>query len=172
MRSELQVQTITALTANQRAVSTTPMDWTTKKGWYEDLPTSGERLTGTPLLINGTLFYNTFIPSLSPCDFGGGGFLMAVNFKNGGQESFRVFDSNGDGKVDKNDALLGGINVGAALGGATFIAPGERGKDGVAITIATKPLGGATGGSAAAGSTIAWQVWQGKRISWRELTPQ
>lgn len=115
--SDLQVQT---MTGSNRTLSTNTIS-ATQKGWYINLPTSKERLTGLPKLIKSLFFFNTLIPSVSPCDAGGEGWLMAVDSKTGGQPSAPVFDINNDGIFNSSDANVGGIQIGASIGGTTFI---------------------------------------------------
>jgi len=99
------------------------------KGWYLDFPVnlvngvagSAERVTGSAKLVSGTLLFNTFIPSDTPCDFGGTGWLMALDYASGTMEPFNVFDTDGNGKFDKNDMAAAGVQVGAALGGSAII---------------------------------------------------
>ena len=99
------------------------------KGWYLNFPdnmiltTKGpaERTTGSPKLVLGTLLFNTFIPSNTPCDYGGTGWLMAVDYATGDIRPFNVFDTDGSGKFDGGDTAAAGVQVGAALGGSTII---------------------------------------------------
>lgn len=111
----------------------------THRGWYMDLlatgvdasvsgcpiPTStqiAERVTGIPEMINGTIYFNTLIPSDLPCDAGGGGWLMSMDYLTGGLvDTRRIFDTDGSGTIDDDDALVGGYQVGAAIGGTTLI---------------------------------------------------
>lgn len=90
------------------------------KGWYMDLP-AGERVTGSPKLENGKLFFNTFIPSVTPCDFGGDGWLMAVGYLDGSTLADPTFDTDGSNTVNAKDGTVAGVQVGAALGGTTLI---------------------------------------------------
>ena len=46
-----------------------------KRGWYVDFPASeksGERVVTNPLVVDGTLFFNSLIPGTDPCAGGGG----------------------------------------------------------------------------------------------------
>lgn len=130
-------------------------------GWYMDLPSSGERVTGSPSLVSGIIFFNTFIPSTSPCDFGGTGWLMALHYLDGSLIPSAVFDTNQDGQIDMNDFSVAGIQVGAALGGTTLIKGGGGSSTGVGVSSTTS------------GSTPADQVNFGPgssgRITWREI---
>ncbi len=113
------------------ATSGVPTAWL---GWRMDLPTSGERLTGIPQLINSVIYFSTFIPSSAACQHGGDGWLMALDYASGTLLAYPVFDSNGDGIMNFNsDARGGGVKTGAALGGATFLRAGGKTGQGVAL---------------------------------------
>jgi type IV pilus assembly protein PilY1 len=103
-------QTVNGVTYPTRTVTGTAGS----SGWYLDLPISGERATGIPKLSNGILFFNTFIPSSSPCDAGGTGWLMALNYYTGLTPTHQVF-------ADFGTTPLAGVQFGAALGGTTLI---------------------------------------------------
>lgn len=109
-------------------------------GWYWDMldgqnaAPRGERLTGKSTLINGVILFNTFYPltdtytdangvaqtELDPCQYGGDGWIMALDAVNGSMNSFPVFDLNQDGVVNATDATAAGVKVGAAIGGTSF----------------------------------------------------
>lgn len=111
-------------------------------GWYWDMPTAGERLTGKVNVINGVALFNTFfpapdtytdangvtqvrmidgVPQLDPCQYGGDGWLMGLNAVYGYMEDrFSIFDINQDGVVNISDSAAAGVKVGAAIGGTTF----------------------------------------------------
>ncbi|WP_341678967.1 PilC/PilY family type IV pilus protein [Niveibacterium sp. SC-1] len=166
-RSDLLVQTISN-TSTGRTVTDEDIDWSTKKGWVEDLPASGERVTGAPFVISGVLFYNTLIPSSSPCKFGGSGYFMAVDYANGGLLSWAVFDTSGDNQFTNADVPSAGVETGLAPGGTRLLLPSGESTRGVAITNPTdltqdsKPRPTPTDLRGAGGS----------RISWRELIPR
>lgn len=134
----------------------------THMGWYMDLPTSGERLTGIAKLDAGTIFFNTLIPSTLPCDAGGTGWLMALNYLNGGLLGFPVFDTNSDGLVNSSDTLVGGLQIGAALGGTTLIRGTEAGPIGVGVSSLT------TGHMTTTMINFGPPEMRG-RVSWREI---
>ncbi|MDD5389226.1 MAG: PilC/PilY family type IV pilus protein [Gallionellaceae bacterium] len=103
-------------------------------GWRMDLPSTGERLTGIPQLLNRVIYFSTFIPSDAPCQHGGDGWLMALDYENGTLLAYPPFDSNGDGILNYNsDVRGGGVRTGAALGGATFLRAASGASQGVAL---------------------------------------
>jgi type IV pilus assembly protein PilY1 len=52
-------------------------------GWFLDLPDSGERVLGTPLVLEGEVFFSTVVPGTTTCAAGGTSFIMAVNSGSG-----------------------------------------------------------------------------------------
>jgi type IV pilus assembly protein PilY1 len=116
-RSTLQVQTITSTTMTLRGQANTPVrrvsgntvDWTTKRGWYIDLPSSMERVIGAASVRDGRAIFTTVIPSPDPCQFGGSGWLMEVSATTGAKLPYAVFDTNGDKLVNANDDDISGV---------------------------------------------------------------
>ncbi len=116
-RSVLQQQTITAETVVppfERTVSNNSVDWTTKRGWYIDLPQSGtepaERSVIMPMLNFGRIIFTTLIPSTDPCEAGGRNWLMLLDAETGGMMSAPQFDVNHDGKLDSGDRVIAGVS--------------------------------------------------------------
>lgn len=68
-------------------------------GWYYDLPDPGERVTTNPAIRGDIVFFNTLIPSLEPCGYGGSGWELGVNTADG-SSTCGTFDTNGDGILD------------------------------------------------------------------------
>jgi len=144
-----------------KGCGTSPACPTAPQGWYADLPTTGERTTGTPKLVSGNVFFNTFIPSVSPCEFGGTGWLMSLNYLTGAMPSPGVFDSNKDAKIDGSDTPVSGAQIGAALGGTTLIKGSGAVTTGVGVSSTTE------------GKTPTMLINFGAgsrgRITWREI---
>jgi type IV pilus assembly protein PilY1 len=145
----------------KRTISGTSIDWATKKGWFLDLPASGERLTGVSKLVRGNFFFNTLIPSTVACASGGTGWLMAMDSLTGALPSFPVFDVNSDGKFNSADAGIGGLKIGAAIGGTTFIQGGDDSSVGLGVASLTS------------GALITPPINFGSptrgRVNWREI---
>lgn len=131
------------------------------QGWYTDLPTLGERATGTAKLVSGNIYFNTFIPSVSPCEFGGAGWLMALNYLTGELPFPGIFDTNKDGVIDNLDTAVSGAQIGAALGGTTLIKGSEASTTGVGVSSTTDGKTPTTLINFGAGSR--------GRITWREI---
>jgi type IV pilus assembly protein PilY1 len=103
-RSNLIGQTLSgSSTASVRVPSDDTVDYSSKYGWYFDLPTSGERVTVDPRIRGDYVFFNTLIPDPNTCNSKGYGWLMALKLVNGGEPKKPVFDINNDGVVDSND---------------------------------------------------------------------
>ena len=115
-RSTLQAQTISTVNISLRGVATdvrevttTAVDWTTKRGWYIDLPTSMERVIGSAAVRDNRVIFTTLIPSTDPCVFGGSGWLMEVSAITGAQLPYAVFDTTNDKLVTADDRILAGV---------------------------------------------------------------
>ena len=113
------VEVVTEGGKKYRDVSQNVVNWGLLKGWYLDLPDSGERVIVDPLLRFGKFVVTTSIPNADPCAAGGSSWLMVVDYLGGGRVSTLTFDVNNDGKVTDADKL-------------TFAA-GDHGGSGVAI---------------------------------------
>ncbi len=127
-RSDLLVQTLDSGSsdADHRVMTDTAISYgATHKGWYFDLPTSGERVTVNPIVRGKLLIFATLIPGTQLCRPEGDGWVMVVNPANGGQPGFATFDVNGDGVIDANDKIdgkvVGGFRVGGIPGGLGVI---------------------------------------------------
>ncbi|WP_295383978.1 PilC/PilY family type IV pilus protein [uncultured Thiodictyon sp.] len=162
---------------NYRIPSQHPIDWRvaagdpaancaapctpTYLGWYLDLPTSGERTTAIPRVLGRLLFFNTFIPSTEPCNVGGTGWLMTLDWRSGGLPSFQVFDTNASGEIGSGDTPVGGYQVGAVLGGTNLIAAGRGGSVGVGVSSLT--------GGRLVSTLINFGGMVAGRSNWREI---
>lgn len=92
LRSNLKQQTFTT-SGTTRTTSTATSDNVVysgtgaKKGWYIDLPVSGERINTNPALTLGVLYFTSNIPNSDPCNPGGSSWLNALDYQNGQQTS-------------------------------------------------------------------------------------
>ena len=86
------------------------MNYPPSLGWYIDFTqTAGERIVSPALVQNNKVIFETIIPSSDPCIPGGGGWLMEVSLLSGGTMPTPVFDTNGDGQINSQDALVAGV---------------------------------------------------------------
>lgn len=115
------IGTVTYPAGTLRFVSTNSVDATTKKGWYIDLPSVGERViseSGFPSgAIQTRVRFSTLIPDNDPCGNGRKGFVMDFNLLTGASSPKAVFDFNGDGVFSSADNP-GGLVV-SGVGGPT-----------------------------------------------------
>jgi type IV pilus assembly protein PilY1 len=60
------------------------IDYAKQRGWYIDLPDTGERQNIASRLVDGTLIVPTIVPSNTICSPGGYGWLNYLDYKTGG----------------------------------------------------------------------------------------
>lgn len=115
-RASLQSQTVTETqtfgAASYRKVSANTVNYPTQKGWYLDLPASGERVVVDPILRYGRFIVPTTIPNTDPCAVGGSSWLMEIDYLSGGRLNKPVFDLNNSGAIDSGD--IGAFTTGNA----------------------------------------------------------
>ncbi|GAA4019854.1 hypothetical protein GCM10022212_15290 [Actimicrobium antarcticum] len=179
-RSVLQQQTMLAeVTAaskiSYRLTSNNLVNYTTQKGWYLDLQTpsstlpQGERVIFNPAIRAGRVIFSTLIPSTTPCDYGGGGWLMELDAVSGSRLSVTPFD------VDNNKEFTVGDFLAVNDTSAKIPVSGRRSSIGIpsAPTIIKgepkreyKILSGSKGGTE---SVLENAASSSGRLSWREI---
>ena len=110
----------------------------TKKGWYVNLPSSGERVVADARFRGGRLIFTSMIPNTSSsCSFGGTGWLLEFDAITGNRLDGATFDTNDDKDVTIADFVnfplsgVGGSNnvtgrrLGAISAAPGFIASGK-----------------------------------------------
>ena len=98
-----------------RLTTDNAVDLASKRGWYLDLPGTGERVIAeaTAAIDNlnpddNRIIFTTALPSADPCNAQGASWLMELSFK--GQRPARpVFDLNQDLKFDSGDEVRDGV---------------------------------------------------------------
>jgi type IV pilus assembly protein PilY1 len=158
--TSLVAQTLTTTTdasgAKIRTASKNAVTWSTKNGWYVDLPSAGERVNVDPQLLFNTLTVAANIPSNDACTIGGESFLYRFDIGTGGS------------------AFNGSDTVGTWLGntmivGLSFVqlqkAGGAAGS-GDTITITVDNAGNTSTSKVPEPSSSAGAT---KRTSWREI---
>ncbi|MGJ7509498.1 pilus assembly protein [Variovorax sp. GT1P44] len=139
-----------AATATIAAVSDTTVDWTTKGGWWVDLPHSGERVATNMGLQFNTLAIASAIPNGDACASGGSSWRYFLDVTNGG-----VVTTNPSGILWSSNSLIVGLSwVKDTNGNIRIIAQGSSGE----LRTEIPPIPPMTG----SGSV--------HRSSWRELT--
>ena len=79
-----------------------------KKGWYINLPATGERVVSDPTIRTGRVVFTTLIPNTDPCGFGGTGWVMEVDVMTGNRNDSPTFDTNDDKQISTADLSLNG----------------------------------------------------------------
>lgn len=75
------------------------------KGWYIDLPDSGERVITDPVAYSGNVIFTSFIPNTVACQYGGYSWLNVVDFKTGLQPVRTDLDITGEGTINSSDTI-------------------------------------------------------------------
>jgi len=114
-RTDLQENTFSVNTLDGQTVrvinSPTRVEWLdgsnnpSSKGWYYDLPETGERMIRRPVLRDNLVFFVTMTPDPDPCAAGGTGFISVLDISTGVAPTFPVFDVGGDLDVDFDDTI-------------------------------------------------------------------
>ncbi|MCL1960480.1 MAG: PilC/PilY family type IV pilus protein, partial [Desulfovibrionaceae bacterium] len=93
------------LGSRYRLTTTNTVNWQTQRGWYMDLPETGEKVTGNFQINSNRLIFVTNTPSVSTdqCSAGGTSWLMDIDPLTGGPLQNSPFDVNQDGHFDDSD---------------------------------------------------------------------
>ena len=85
----------------------------TSKGWYLDLPVSGERIVQDAQVVSTYLLTASMVPLGDPCQPDGEGYINALDAFTGTSASGSYFDLNSDGASDKapNNLAVGSIKM-------------------------------------------------------------
>ena len=135
-----------------RVSSNNAVNFYTGRGWYVDLPDSGERVNIDLNLVQGTLLVPSLVPSNTVCSPGGYGWLNYLDYKTGGAINTLTGLS-----ALKTDSTIVGVNL-FYIGGKAIL--GLVGSD---KPTPTKPPIDPFGEDDAA--------FKSKRVIWRELIP-
>lgn len=100
LRSNLVQQTLTT-SDDERTITENAINFSTKKGWYVDLPVTGERVNTQPVLAVGALVFTSNIPNSDVCTPGGSSWLNILDYKTGGA----IAGLNGQASWSMGDAL-------------------------------------------------------------------
>ncbi len=99
-RSNLQEQTVLSTptvvdsvlgSIETRLTSENAVNYTTKKGWFMDLPDLGERVVFNPILRDGRFVFTTLVPDTGICSAGGSGWIMELDYLTGGAPAIPPF---------------------------------------------------------------------------------
>ena len=150
LRSSLQQQVLNAIgdAPGSRNATQLAVDYTTKKGWYVDLPGAGERVNTTPALNVGALVFTTNLPTPNLCTRGGSSFTNILDYRTGGRLTLSESPSSTPYAKSMASAPVLLKTKNGAIRAVTRTATGEI----LETPVLPKPLAGVT-----------------KRKSWREL---
>ncbi len=85
-------------------------------GWFTTLPTTGERMVSTPVVLGGIVLYPTFVPSSDLCVAAGNSYLYALYYKTGGPYSEPVIGTTAGGtQIARSMSLGQGLGTSVAL---------------------------------------------------------
>ena len=101
-RANLQEQSIIAATSQVGFQTSTrnTVDWLTKKGWYMDLPNSGERVAFDPTLFRKVIYFTSLQPDTDICKGGGTSWDTLLDVLTGSSLANPVF-------ADAKEAITG-----------------------------------------------------------------
>jgi len=152
-RTPLTPQVIKTVDSTTRTIDTPKaVDWSNLavRGWYVDLPDTGERVTVDVQLQLGSLVVPSNVPSSDTCVAGGTGWINVFDFKTG---SFVAGATANAVSQKVTGSVVVGINVIQLPGGKV-------------VTVVTT----ADNQQRAVETPIAPTSFQGRRVGWRELS--
>lgn len=162
IKQSVNTSTVVAAGTTQsfRTLSANAVDYATKKGWFIELPQSGERVSFDPRLLGSVLSFTSTIPSADVCEAGGTSWDYFVDSLTGGNLGYSAFL---------------GIDV-MSFGGTTAFASSRQSNVGITPpgTIITEGQGVGTDiQSGSTGNTDKYKIDLKKnlasRLSWREI---
>jgi type IV pilus assembly protein PilY1 len=148
-RSNMIQQSLSTIDAATRTSTGNAVDFNINKGWYIDLPDTGERVNVDPILQLGTLVVPTNVPSADSCVAGGYGWINFLDYRTG---SYVPGASANMASTKIAASLVVGINVVQLPGGKV-------------VTIVTT----ADNQQLTQETPVAPPTVSGRRVTWREL---
>jgi len=103
-RSVLDAQTVVFQDNTARVTSKNTLS-ANSRGWFLDLPETGERAISRPILRAGRIIFVTITPESDICKSGGTSFLMELNALNGALLDAPPFDNTSDGLFTVDDYI-------------------------------------------------------------------
>ncbi len=140
-----------------------------KDGWYTTLPTSGERVLNAPVILGGTVFFPSFIPTSDVCSAGGSGMLYALFYQTGSAYKASVVGTTtvgGNTNVKRSTSLGVGLSSSMAVhvgaqGSGDQGSSGQSGSQG-RVSLISQASTGATSKVSASPALTSWS----RVISW------
>ena len=148
--------------------------YSSKKGWFVNLPTAGERVAADARFRGGRVVMTSLIPDVSsPCAYGGTGWVMEFDAMTGNRLDTATFDTNGDNGLSGLDFLTfpgngsGKHNASGRMIGAIPSAPGFMGNRQGTTSLEDKYI------NTSEGNVVRVRETAGKggegRVMWREI---
>jgi type IV pilus assembly protein PilY1 len=103
-RNSLDAQTVTFQNNTARITSKNTLS-ANSRGWYLDLPETGERVASQAILRSGRIIFVTITPGTDVCEAGGSSWLMELNALNGALLDSPPFDNTDDGLFTIDDYI-------------------------------------------------------------------
>jgi len=151
-RSSLVQQTYTGSGTTRTSTNQT-VDYSVVRGWYVDLPDSGERQNIDSRLLSGNLVVLTNVPTGTGCNPSGYGWLNIINYRTGGATN-TITNTVSSQQANGGVGLIGlSIEAGITAG----VSGGNK------DCVGTACVGGSL-------QTPSNPEFQGRRSIWRELT--
>lgn len=135
------------------------------RGWYIDLPESGERIVQDAQRVSNILVTASMIPTGDACEASGTGYINALDAFTGTSAGSSFFDLDGDGTTTDQTAggnPVGSVNYGVGMPTLPNILRGQ-------LVVSGTGVGGdeTSGAGKGEGSGITALRWD--RVSWREI---
>lgn len=156
-RANLTGRQIVAITTERRGFQQNAPLPSGSKGWFIDLPGTGERIVQDAQVASGYLITASMMPIGNACDADGTGFINALDAFTGTSSGSSYFDLDGDGTTSDEtigDVPVGSYNPGIGMPTLSNLLRGRL------VT------GGSGGGDVTEVATIRPR-WD--RVSWREI---
>ena len=116
LRANLRRQTLTVMTDPEYRVASAAKFKLSgqgkKRGWYVDLPVSGERISTDPQLAFGALVFTSNVPSLESCVPGGSSYFNVLDYRTGGLLEGMAWSSHFLGKALASRVVLVRLETG------------------------------------------------------------
>jgi type IV pilus assembly protein PilY1 len=131
-----------------RTSTSNPVSFVTGNGWYIDFPDSGERDNTDPILVLGTLTFNTNVPNVSACTVGG--------------YSYRYFLDYSTGAALSNASSVVAASMGNSMSTSSSVVQSQNGS---LIAITTH----SSGGLGTDNTPLGPGATATRRVGWHEL---
>jgi len=163
-----------------RTITGGDFDLSSSKGWYMDLlnqatttttaTAEGERVISASTVSGDVLFFNTVIPDSTVCSYGGTSWYMYVDLITGLAPDYGVFDADGDGDIDGDDAgYVGEEYSGGLLSGSVIVSGTTDGTTGGTTGASSSQITGDSGNNRDDRDIHTEDSSLAGRLSWTEL---